>query len=324
MPVPFFERCCRIRALALDARLGEALQALYELTQDTAPDDTARVMPSIAAHKRLERERVDGTVSADDYRTQSARLVQAVEAWLRDLERRQRGFVDLVPRTDSVQEAIYRTSHLRSVGWLRGGLKRARSVVRICTPSLMGSGFLITGGRILTNEHVLRSRAEAAEAEVDFDYEQDERGRETSGLRCRLNADSWRADPSVDCAVADLVPANSASLTTWEALPLGTSVAPRAGDQMSIIQHPEGKPKQLAVTANEVVEVEGSTIRYTTHTLPGSSGAPVFNDRWEVVALHARGGNVVRNLRGEPFYANEGILIAEVLRVLGLDAASGV
>jgi V8-like Glu-specific endopeptidase len=60
--------------------------------------------------------------------------------------------------------------------------------------------------------------------------------------------------------------------------------------------------------------VGGGIVKYTTHTLPGSSGAPVFNERWEVVALHARGGNEV----GLRMFANEGILIKKVIGALDL------
>lgn len=57
--------------------------------------------------------------------------------------------------------------------------------------SQKGSGFLIADGRILTNHHVLRSEAEVAGTEVDFDYEQDECGRDTMGPCYRLDPNSW-------------------------------------------------------------------------------------------------------------------------------------
>ena len=65
-----------------------------------------------------------------------------------------------------------------------------------------------------------------------------------------------------------------------------------AGECVSIIQHPKGDPKQVALRKNEVIKLpddEDRFLHYQTDTNPGSSGSPVFNDSWEVVALHHSG-----------------------------------
>lgn len=60
---------------------------------------------------------------------------------------------------------------------------------------------------------------------------------------------------------------------------------------VTIIQHPSGAHKQIALRENEVVKKEEQrpVLVYRTDTAPGSSGAPCFNDQWQVVALHSRG-----------------------------------
>ena len=55
---------------------------------------------------------------------------------------------------------------------------------------------------------------------------------------------------------------------------------------VNIIQHPDGQPKRVAFRNNLVSAVDDSTIRYFTDTDRGSSGAPVCDDVWRVVALH--------------------------------------
>ncbi len=62
------------------------------------------------------------------------------------------------------------------------------------------------------------------------------------------------------------------------------------GEWVTIIQHPGGMPKQMAVRACRIVELdEGDRdsrfIHTTTDTEPGSSGAPVLNDQWQVVQI---------------------------------------
>ncbi|MGL4649089.1 MAG: trypsin-like peptidase domain-containing protein, partial [Caldilineaceae bacterium] len=62
---------------------------------------------------------------------------------------------------------------------------------------------------------------------------------------------------------------------------------------------------------------------YLTDTLPGSSGSPCFNDRWEVVALHHSGGWLREPGAKGTFFRNEGMQMGLVLagiRAAGLMA----
>jgi endonuclease G, mitochondrial len=61
------------------------------------------------------------------------------------------------------------------------------------------------------------------------------------------------------------------------------------GEHVNIIQHPNGEPKQLALRENQTVDLLDDFLHYQTDTAPGSSGSPVFNDQWEIVALHHSG-----------------------------------
>jgi endonuclease G, mitochondrial len=66
----------------------------------------------------------------------------------------------------------------------------------------------------------------------------------------------------------------------------------RLGESVNIIQHPRGEMKQIVLRENELVdlpEIPGTIAHYEGDTEPGSSGSPVFNDQWEIVALHHSG-----------------------------------
>ncbi len=55
---------------------------------------------------------------------------------------------------------------------------------------------------------------------------------------------------------------------------------------MTIVQHPRGEKKQIALRENRIVDVLDSYLHYEADTEPGSSGSPVFDDGWQVIALH--------------------------------------
>ena len=103
------------------------------------------------------------------------------------------------------------------------------------------------------------------------------------------------------------------------------------GETVNIIQHPNGEPKQLAIRNNQVVDELELFLHYQTDTDPGSSGSPVFNDQWEVVALHHSGvpkrneanevittdGRVWEERMGEQriaWLANEGVRVSRLVR----------
>ena len=55
---------------------------------------------------------------------------------------------------------------------------------------------------------------------------------------------------------------------------------------LNIIQHPGGAPKQIGMRNNLAASINENNLAYFTDTEGGSSGAPVCNDKWQVVALH--------------------------------------
>ncbi|MDB4929850.1 MAG: Glutamate synthase large chain [Myxococcaceae bacterium] len=61
-----------------------------------------------------------------------------------------------------------------------------------------------------------------------------------------------------------------------------------AGSPLYILQHPRGLPLRLAQDTAGVLGFNDNRtrLRYRTNTDPGSSGAPCFDGRWNLVAIH--------------------------------------
>jgi hypothetical protein len=64
-----------------------------------------------------------------------------------------------------------------------------------------------------------------------------------------------------------------------------------------MVHHPSGRPKQLALRQNLLIKSSDAELWYATETASATSGAPIFNDSWQVVALH-RGGAPARDRTG--------------------------
>ena len=90
-----------------------------------------------------------------------------------------------------------------------------------------------------------------------------------------------------------------------------------------IVQHPKGAPLKLALDTKAVIGLNANHTRvaYRTNTDPGSSGSPVFDQNWNLVALHHSGDpeSVM------PTY-NQGVPLSAILDLLkqkGLDDILG-
>jgi V8-like Glu-specific endopeptidase len=69
-----------------------------------------------------------------------------------------------------------------------------------------------------------------------------------------------------------------------------------------------------------VIDVKEPKLHYRAPTEPGSSGSPVFNQDWELVALHHAGSKELRSLSGEGVReANEGIWMSAIIQAMRED-----
>jgi V8-like Glu-specific endopeptidase len=77
----------------------------------------------------------------------------------------------------------------------------------------------------------------------------------------------------------------------------------------------------LSVRDNRLLDADDLRLHYRTPTLGGSSGSPVFNRAWELIALHHAGLTHMPQLNGQhgTYPANEGIWIDRIIHQLGAD-----
>src|SRR4030095_3616378 len=207
------------------------------------------------------------------------------------------------PNTEgvSVLERIIGSNDLVPIQFLLLALEKAKSVGRILVKNELdglegyGTGFLIAPNILMTNHHVLPDTKTAQHSQVEFNYEMTVSGKPTKSVVFNLLPDTLYVTSPQEKFDFTIVAVNKKSedgklLSSFGFLPVTKEPATLSqGQAVSIIQHPNGERKQLALRNNNITKVDGDLLMYTTDTLGGSSGSPIFNDAWDVAGLHHSG-----------------------------------
>lgn len=222
----------------------------------------------------------------------------------------------------AVKEKILgKKSTLLPIGFLEQGTDAARAVVRIVTADDLGTGFILENRWLLTNNHVLPNLETAATASIEFNYQFPKGVKISVKKPADLKAEyTTRLTPGTK--EQPLFHTNETE--DWTLVKLDdpqidqfgffTMAAPglRSGDFVNIIQHPLGGPKQIGIYQNMVMYADEEIIQYMTDTNNGSSGSPVVNSDWEVVAIHHSGGWIEDPATKETVRRNQGTNIQRI------------
>jgi hypothetical protein len=223
-------------------------------------------------------------------------------------------------------EAVFGADSFDSLENYRRGLDRCACVARIgrTTETGAGTGFVVPGELLglkpekefvlVTNAHVIseeesernRGSLHPSEAVVTFAAMPNISPNQEFQIKKIVYSSGREA---LDVTLLQLSP-NIPGNTIYPVAPVPPARDSKA--QVRVIGHPSGRGLSLSV--NELLDHQSPRIHYRTATEGGSSGSPVFNQEWKLIALHHAGGQSVPKLNGKDgsYQANEGILIGAI------------
>ncbi len=247
-----------------------------------------------------------------------------------------------VERHRFLERIIAATNDLQAVNFLPRGARTARTVARISISRNgrmipFGTGSLVSPRLLLTNNHVLPDIATAEQCTAEFNCELDVDMNNAMIAGYEVDPDRFFiTNEHLDYSLVALkdgpdgrAPGDEFS---WNQL-IERQGKIVTGEPVNIVGHPMGRAKEMAIRNNLLQNQVDEFLHYTTDTEPGNSGSPVFNDQWEVVALHHAGvpstddagnwlkpdGNIWHPNDGDHtvhWIANEGARVSVVLRDL--------
>ncbi len=293
--------------------------------------------------RTLERLTVGGPMAANSHEQLEARLTRLGVPYADAcaLTEGRESMADVTGRwpgkTRIQAERVLGANDLVGVAYLDLARSASRAVGRVVLKDArgrtvgFGTGWLCSPHAVLTNHHVLENAAAARLAVIEFNYELLPDGELATPVTLPLDPDTlFLTSEALDYSLVAV--RGDTSAYGW--LPLIASADKTVlGEALSIVQHPGGETKQIALRENRLVDLLPDFLHYETDTSPGSSGSPVFNDAWEVVALHHSGvprtdaqGRTLRRdgqplQPGDPdsdidWIANEGVRVSRILNDL--------
>lgn len=194
--------------------------------------------------------------------------------------------------------------------WRLAMMRAEHTVCRVENPDgrAWGSGFLVGPDLVMTNHHVKDASSGDFEGNPTsvrfrFGFRKAASGQAEGGKVCALATNdggprSWllyeSPTDSLDFAIVRLAdrlgeePVSTfigAPQRRWLAL---DQVDVKVGQALFILQHPLGDVLKMA--NGGLKSRQSGWLEYEVDTEPGSSGSPVFDNQWRLVALHSRAG----------------------------------
>ncbi len=209
--------------------------------------------------------------------------------------------------------------------WVEKGQKAAKSVCKIETSSgESGTGFIISGGLLMTNNHVIPSVKVADETRIIFNYSINGNDDVNNTSSYMLNPAIFQTSKELDYTIVGIIENDSVPLSEWGYLEFEDFLKPKINDKFTILSHPNGDYLKLS-DPDIAIAIEAPYLYHLIDTEEGSSGGPMFNQDWKVVGLHHAGvldtkhtTEWLKDKYGKIIPSNRGILITEIIKQMDM------
>jgi len=324
-----------LKALMRDGDMDQAIEKFEKIAEQISTDLHNDVLLQSGRLRRITNDKKRGLVSDSEYRLEVNRINHAILSLIDDIPEEEQlnasrsiihdaGSSLATPPIEELEKILGDKAQLMEINWLQKAIKASRSVCKVMVSNgVVGTGFMLRGGYVLTNNHVIENVKQAANSKIIFNFQKDVDGNtepvKAYTLDTSVFVDNDYKNPDTLDYTLVKVHDHDGELAEWGHLEIEKFLDPQQDGRVNIIQHPEGKSMKIALP-DKIISMWKQYLFYLADTKGGSSGSPVFNQDWKIIALHhagkdkeSRGGGFQINEAGEVRPSNRGILIKNIL-----------
>ena len=322
-----------VEELIRENEIDKAIEVLLDLDKKAQAGISGDISVVTSNYRSATKEfRINQTISFEEYSRSTAKarigLLELMKGIPKTLQLKSKlRSVDTyqfnVPDNIRLEKIIGGRNNILKINWLEKALIAAKSVCRVVNGTNLGTGFITKEGYLFTNNHVIKNASEAATTRVEFNYKESLSGEIEERTSYMLDVSTFIGSPpdQLDFTYIKVIDNPSNPLSNWGYVEIDPTAIPVNGDSTTILHYPKGGDLRLSTHDSHVVGIWNQFLFYETDTEPGSSGSPIFNLDWKVIALHHAGrtlaeGGIQINAAGDRAEANRGILFSHILNYI--------
>ncbi|RYE29507.1 MAG: serine protease, partial [Sphingobacteriales bacterium] len=267
-----------VEALIIEDRFEEALKLLKDKFSKLSSKVETTIIQNLAQCNSLREKIANGEISQTDANVRTAQIsnniLYLVQKKIPETIETNRIMGTLAQQelyriedNHALEKIIGKKDNLLKINWLLKGIEAAKSVCQVVrADGEKGTGFLVEGGFVITNFHVIPTKAKADSSRIVFDYEEDITGSLKTTTEYELDSCVFIFSPltKLDYSYIKVKDKPEHPIANWGCLKLDDFSEPQIDDSVVIIQHALGQTKQIALNSNTIIGIDSNKIYYTT------------------------------------------------------------